>query len=430
MNDINISSANGLRAVIDVPGDKSISHRSIILGSLAQGTTRIHGFLESRDCINTLKAFRMMGVDIKCLAPGEIEITGAGLDGLKEPADIIDVGNSGTGIRLVSGVLAGQPFYSVITGDESIRERPMKRIVEPLKDMGALIHGRAGGDKAPLTILGGELWTIDHKSSTPSAQVKSAVLFAGLFADGRTTVTEPALSRNHTELMLKAFGADVKTEGTVVSIASRPRLAAQEISVPGDISSAAYWITAALIIPNSEITIKNVGVNPTRTGILDVFKSMGADISIENICEEAGEPVADITARTSGLSGTEICGDIIPTLIDEIPIIAVAAAKASGDTVISGAGELRLKETDRIAAISTELSKFGVSIEVTSDGMIIHGGVDLIGTECRSHGDHRIAMSSAVAGLAARGETTIHDTDCIETSYPHFAKTLNLLCGS
>lgn len=430
MSDLRISGRSGLKGVIGVPGDKSISHRSIILGSLACGKTCVRGFLESTDCLNTLKAFRMMGVDIKRLAAEEIEITGAGLSGLSEPADIIDIGNSGTGIRLISGVLAGQPFYSVITGDESVRSRPMKRVVEPLKDMGALVHGRAGGDRAPLTVLGGELWAIDHKPPVASAQVKSSILLAGLFADGRTTVTEPTPSRNHTELMLKAFGADVKTEGTAVSVAGRPRLEAREISVPGDISSAAYWLTAALIVPNSEITVKNVGINPTRTGILDVLGSMGADISIENIREDAGEPAADITARTSELKGTEISGDMVPRLIDEIPIIAVAAAKASGDTVISGAGELRLKETDRIAAVAVELAKFGVSIEETSDGMIIHGGSGFIGTECSSHGDHRVAMSSAVAALAAQGETVIRDTSCIETSYPQFAQTLDLLCGS
>ncbi|MEN6371258.1 MAG: 3-phosphoshikimate 1-carboxyvinyltransferase [Armatimonadota bacterium] len=430
MSDLKVSGRSGLKGVISVPGDKSISHRAIILGSLASGTTRVHGFLESADCLNTIKAFRMMGVDIKRLAAGEIEITGAGLSGLKEPADIIDVGNSGTAIRLISGVLAGQPFYSVITGDESVRNRPMKRIVEPLKDMGALVHGRAGGDRAPLTILGGELWTIDHKSPVASAQVKSAVLLAGLFADGRTTVTEPAISRNHTELMLKAFGADVKTEVTAVSVAGRPRLEAREISVPGDVSSAACWLAAALIVPNSEITVKNVGINPTRTGILDVLESMGADISVENIRGDAGEPAADITARASGLKGTEISGDMVPRLIDEIPIIAVAAAKASDDTVISGAGELRLKETDRIAAVAAELTKFGVSIEETTDGMIIHGGSGLTGTECSSHGDHRIAMSLSIAALAAQGETVIRDAGWIETSYPQFAQTLNFLCGS
>lgn len=417
-----VTGTSGIRTTVSVPGDKSISHRSIILGSLATGTTRIHGFLESLDCINTINAFRTMGVEITRLSPGEIEIKGVGLDRLKEPTDIINIGNSGTGIRLISGVLAGQPFYSVITGDESIRNRPMKRIVGPLMDMGALIQGRAGGDRAPLTILGRELWKIDYKSPVASAQVKSAILLAGLFADGKTTVTEPMLSRNHTELMLMAFGADVTAEGATASVMSRPKLNAQEITVPGDISSAAYWIVAGLILPDSEITIKTVGINPTRTGIIDVLKAMGADISIDNIRERAGEPAADITVRTSGLKGTEIRGEIIPRLIDETPIIALAAAAASGDTIIADAGELRAKETNRIAAISTELRRFGAVIDETTDGMIIHGGKELKGAECQSHGDHRIAMTCAIAGLAARGETTIHDTECIETSYPGFGR--------
>lgn len=423
-SEMKIKGTSGIRGAIPVPGDKSISHRSVILGSLATGATRIHGFLESLDCLNTINAFRMMGVEITRLSPGEVVINGVGLDGLNEPEDIIDVGNSGTGIRLISGVLAGQPFYSVITGDESVRNRPMKRIVEPLTDMGAIIQGREGGNKAPLTILGGELWKTDYKSPVASAQVKSAILLAGLFADGKTTITEPALSRNHTEFLLKAFGADVAAEGTTSSVMGRPKLYAQEITVPGDISSAAYWIVAGLILPESEITVKNVGINPTRTGIIDVLKAMGADISIDNIREYAGEPAADITARTSELKGTEIRGKIIPRLIDEVPVIALAAAVASGDTIVADASELKAKETDRIAAVSTELRRFGVEIDETSDGMVIHGGKELKGAECQSHGDHRIAMTCAIAGLAAHGETIIHDTGCIETSYPGFEREI------
>lgn len=424
MSKLKVQAANGLRGTIAVPGDKSISHRSIILGSLAKGATRVRGFLESEDCLNTLRAFQQMGVPIKRGGPGEVEIAGVGLNGLTEPADVIDVGNSGTGIRLMCGVLAGQPFYTVITGDASIRNRPMGRVVEPLKEMGAMIFGRAGGDKAPLSIVGGKLWPIQYKSPVASAQVKSAILLAGLFADGDTSVTEPTLSRNHTELMLRGFGANIRSEGTTATISPRPELVAQDIRVPGDISSAAYFIVAALIIPESQITITNVGVNPTRTGILDALQAMGADITIDNTREEAGEPAADITVRTSDLHGTVIRGELIPRLIDEVPIIAVAAAVASGETVIADAKELRVKETDRVATVASELSKFGVTIDEQPDGMIIHGGAELTGTECDSHGDHRIAMSCAVAGLAAQGETTIHGTDSIRTSFPSFEELL------
>ncbi len=422
--ELRVSGTTGLQGEITVPGDKSISHRSVILGSLAEGTTRVRGFLESEDCLNTVRAFRALGVSIDSPAPGELVIGGVGLKGLSEAADIIDIGNSGTGIRLICGVLAGQPFYSVITGDESIKKRPMARVVEPLREMGAWIFGREGGKKAPLTITGGELFPLDYKSPVASAQVKSAVLLAGLFADGDTSVTEPALSRNHTELMLRGFGANVRSEGLTATVTGHPKLVAQDLTVPGDISSAAYFIVAALIVPGSEVTVRNVGVNPTRTGILDALVSMGADITLENLREEAGEPVADITARTSALHGTEIRGDLIPRLIDEVPIIAAAAAVASGDTTIADATELRVKETDRVATVAAELSKFGVEIEERPDGMIIHGGATLTGAVCHSHGDHRIAMSCAIAGLAARGETTIGGTECIRTSFPNFEELL------
>lgn len=425
MSIINVRGVTGLRGEITVPGDKSISHRSVILGSLAKGATRVRGFLESEDCLNTVGAFRLMGVNISRPAPGELEIDGVGLNGLSEPSDIIDVGNSGTAIRMLPGVLSGQSFYSVITGDSSVRSRPMGRVVEPLKEMGAMIFGRAGGEKAPLSIVGGELWPIKYKSPVASAQVKSAILLAGLFAEGETSVTEPSLSRNHTELMLRGFGASVKSEGTTATITPRPELIAQNLRVPGDISSAAYFVVAALIVPDSQIIIRNVGVNPTRTGIIDALTAMGGDITLENVHEEAGEPVADITARTSELRGTEIRGELIPRLIDEIPIVAVAAAVASGNTVIADASELRVKETDRIATVAGELSKFGVKIDELPDGMVIHGGADLAGADCDSHGDHRIAMSCVIAGLAARSETTIRGTDSIRTSFPGFEELLS-----
>lgn len=420
---------SGLRGEITVPGDKSISHRAVILGSLAKGTTRVKGFLESEDCLNTVRAFRQMGVDIRNTAQGEYEIDGAGIAGLQEPGDVIDAGNSGTGIRLMCGVLAGQPFYVVLTGDESIRNRPMGRVANPLRDMGARIYGRAGGDKAPLTVMGGGLKPIHYHSPVASAQVKSAVLLAGLFADGQTSVTEPALSRNHSELMLRGFGAEVIVDGKTSTVTGRPALYAQDMTVPGDISSAAYFIVAALIVPNSEITVLNVGINPTRTGILDALTAMGADIAVRNIRTEAGEPIADITARTSALRGTRIDGDLIPRLIDEIPIIAVAAAVASGDTIVADAAELRVKETDRITTVAGELSKFGVKIDERPDGMIIHGGAELKGANCDSHGDHRIAMSCAVAGLAAIGETNITGTASIRTSFPGFENLLQKVSG-
>lgn len=422
--ELKVKNTIGLVGEVSVPGDKSISHRAVILGSLAKGTTQVTGFLRSEDCLNTARAFMRLGVSISWPSPDVLEIHGNGLDGLREPGDVIDVGNSGTGIRLITGVLAGQSFYSVITGDESIRRRPMGRVVEPLKEMGAMIFGREGGDKAPLSIIGGELWPISYQSPVASAQVKSAILLAGLFAEGETSVTEPTLSRNHTELMLKGFGADVRSEGTTATVVGRPQLNAQSVQVPGDISSAAYWMVAGLIIPNSELTITNVGINPTRTGIIDALRAMGANLVLENIREEAGESAADIVVRTSSLHGTEIKGELIPRLIDEVPILAVAAAVAEGDTVITDAKELRVKETDRIATVAVELAKFGVSIDELPDGMVIYGRSELTGTECQSHGDHRIAMSCAVAGMAASGETVVHDTECIRTSYPGFEATL------
>jgi 3-phosphoshikimate 1-carboxyvinyltransferase len=421
---ITVTPKEGIIGDIKVPGDKSISHRAVILGSLACGTSIVKGFLESEDCLNTLRAFQRMGVKIEKLDAGVYSISGVGIDGLSEPDDVIDIGNSGTAIRLLCGVLAGQKFYSVITGDESIRRRPMGRVVNPLRDMGAQILGRENGEKAPLSIYGGELRPIHHQSSVASAQVKSAILLAGLFAEGETSVTEPALSRNHTELMLRAFGADVRTSGTTAAVVGRPELTAQQMTVPGDISSAAYFIVAAIITPNSRITVRNTGINPTRTGIIDALQAMGADIQIENVRSEAGEPTADITAKTSRLFGIKIAGDLIPRLIDEVPILAVAAAVADGTTIIADAQELRVKETDRIASVKSELSKMGARIEETQDGMIIRGVPKLTGAVCDSHGDHRIAMSCLIAGLAAEGETTVLDTKNIATSFPGFADLL------
>jgi 3-phosphoshikimate 1-carboxyvinyltransferase len=428
MTELRINGKRSVHGEITVPGDKSISHRSVILGSIAEGKTSISGFLESSDCLNTIGCFSSLGVPIAKTGEASYEIQGVGLDGLKEPSNVLDVGNSGTGIRLISGVLAGQDFYTVITGDESIRRRPMDRIARPLREMGAKVLGRENGRYAPLTIMGGNLKAVSYTSPVASAQIKSAVMLAGLFANGITSLTEPALSRNHTELMLEAFGADIQVDGLTVSVKGQPHLKGQEIRVPGDISSAAFFIVAAIITKGSRVRIENVGINPTRTGILDVLGAMGAKIRLENKRTAAGEPVADIVAESSNLSGTVIGEDLIPSLIDEIPIIAVAASVAEGETVIEGAHELRVKESDRIHTVCQEISKFGVHIDEQPDGMVIHGSAKLHPAECESHGDHRIAMSAAVAALAAEGETVISNTDNIRTSFPNFEEILDRIC--
>lgn len=417
-----------LQGEVTVPGDKSISHRSIMLGSLAKGTTEVTGFLQGADCLSSISCFQKMGIEINNNPEtNTVLIHGKGLRGLSAPSDILDVGNSGTTTRLMSGILAAQPFTSTVDGDSSIRKRPMGRIMTPLSMMGAKFESLATDKCAPFKIIGGNLQGIHYDSPVASAQVKSAILLAGLYADGQTSVTEPALSRNHTELMFESFGVDIKSVGTTATVTPAKELIAQKIEVPGDISSAAYFIVAGLITPNSEITIKNVGINPTRDGILTVCKNMGADITLSNVKDDIGEPVADITVRTSSLHGCTIEGDIIPKLIDEIPVIAIMAAFAEGTTVIKDAQELKVKESNRIDVMVNNLSAMGVDIEGTEDGMIIRGGKALCGATIDSKLDHRIAMSFAIAGGLADGDTEILGAECVNISYPSFYSDLDML---
>lgn len=415
-----------LKGEITVPGDKSISHRSIMLGSIASGITEVHGFLNGADCISSMNCFRQMGVDI-AYDGSIVTIHGNGLHGLKAPADTLDVGNSGTTTRLMSGILAAQNFSSRVIGDDSICRRPMKRIITPLAMMGADITSERGNDCAPLIINGRKLKGIHYDSPVASAQVKSCVLLAGLYADGETSVTEPYVSRNHTELMLNAFGGSCTTLGTTATVTSDPVLTGQKIVVPGDISSAAYFLVAGLIAENSEITIKNVGINPTRDGIIDVIKMMGGDITFANVNADSGEPTADITVKTSSLKGCVIAGDIIPKLIDEIPVIAILACFAEGETVIKDAAELKVKESNRIDVMVNNLSAMGADITGTDDGMIIRGGKPLHSAVIHSKKDHRIAMSFAIAAMCAEGETEILDADCVNISYPDFYRDLENL---
>lgn len=415
-----------LKGEITVPGDKSISHRSIMLGSIASGITEVHGFLNGADCISSMNCFRQMGVDID-YDGSIVTIHGNGLHGLKAPADTLDVGNSGTTTRLMSGILAAQNFSSRVIGDDSICRRPMKRIITPLAMMGADITSERGNDCAPLIINGRKLKGIHYDSPVASAQVKSCVLLAGLYADGETSVTEPYVSRNHTELMLNAFGGSCTTLGTTATVTSDPVLTGQKIVVPGDISSAAYFLVAGLIAENSEITIKNVGINPTRDGIIDVIKMMGGDITFANVNADSGEPTADITVKTSSLKGCVIEGDIIPKLIDEIPVIAILACFADGETVIKDAAELKVKESNRIDVMVNNLSAMGADITGTDDGMIIRGGKPLHSAVIHSKKDHRIAMSFAIAAMCAEGETEILDANCVNISYPDFYRDLENL---
>lgn len=402
---------------ITPPGDKSISHRTIILGSLARGKTRASGFLASQDTLATANAFRNMGIGVEVDA-GEVEIAGRGLFGLKEPRKAIDAENSGTTARLLTGVLSAQSFRSTITGDDSLRRRPMSRVTVPLRSMGARISGE--GEVLPLRITGSELQGIDYSSPVASAQVKSAILLAGLYAAGGTSVTEPERTRDHTERMLRYFGVPVEVSGTRVSVSPGVEFSGTELEIPSDISSAAFFIVAALVNPGSEIVIKNVGLNPLRTGVLDILREMGADISVENRRECCGEPVGDLIARHGPLGAVRIGGESVSRAIDELPVISVAACFAEGETVISGAGELRVKETDRISAMTDELSKLGADISETPDGMIINGTGELRGARCESRGDHRVAMSLAVAATRARGETVIGDAGCVSISFPEF----------
>lgn len=414
-----------LKGEVTIPGDKSISHRAVMFGSLAEGTTEVTNFLQGADCLSTIDAFRKMGIEIENTQES-ILIHGRGLHGLKAPSGVLDMGNSGTTTRLISGILAGQTFESTLTGDASIQKRPMRRIMEPLSMMGGNIVSVNGNGCAPLHITGSPLHGIHYHSKVASAQVKSAILLAGLYADGETLVTEPSLSRNHTEIMLRTFGADLTSEDRTAKVCPEPRLQGQKIHVPGDISSAAYFIAAGLLVPGAEVLIKNVGINPTRDGILKVAQEMGGNITVLNENYD-GEPTADLLVKHSHLHGVVIEGDIIPTLIDELPIINIMAAYAEGTTVIRNAAELKVKESNRIDVMVQYLGAMGCDITGTEDGMIIVGGRPLHGTEVDSHMDHRIAMSFAIASLIAAGETTIKGSDVVNISYPDFYQDLQRL---
>lgn len=420
-----LAKITGLRGEVNIPGDKSISHRCIMFGSIASGTTEISNFLQGADCLATINCFRRMGIEIENQEE-KIIVHGKGLHGLTAPTEILDVGNSGTTTRLISGILVGQPFESKLSGDNSLNSRPMKRIIEPLTKMGGHISSILRNGCAPLYIAPGKLHGIHYDSPVASAQVKSSILLAGLYADGETSVTEPSLSRNHTELMLKEFGADIRsqfdlnTSKATTFIRPCSELYGQKIMVPGDISSAAYFIAAGLLVPDSEILIKNTGINATRAGILKVCENMGANITLLNERTEGGEAIADILVRTSKLHGTTISGDIIPTLIDEIPIIAIMAAAAEGTTIIKDAAELKVKETNRIETVVDNLKAMGCDIIATDDGMIIHGGKTLHGTTIHTLLDHRIAMAFSIAALIAEDTTRILDSKCVDVSYPTF----------
>jgi 3-phosphoshikimate 1-carboxyvinyltransferase len=423
-----LSKASKINGNIKVSGDKSITHRGLILGSIAEGTTTLHNYSKCDDCMSTLEIMEKLGINI-IKKESLIKIEGKGLKGLKEPACVLNCNNSGTSMRLLSGLLAGQSFFSVLTGDSSLTKRPMKRIIEPLSLMGAEIIGRDDNKFAPLAIKGGKLGAIDYKTHLPSAQVKSSILLASLYAKGNTSVTEPEKSRDHTERMLDLFGAKIEHAGNKITLKGKNKLIAKEISIPGDISSAAFFLVLGSLITDSKITIKNIGINITRIGIIDVLKSMGADISIKNEINKDYEPAADLLVKGRKLKGITITKHIIPTVIDELPIIAVAATQANGTTVIKNAEELRVKETDRIHAIAKGLKEMGAKIEEKPDGLIIKGPTKLKGNTCESFGDHRIGMALAVAGIIAEGKTTILESECIDISFPEFTTLLRRICG-
>ncbi|MFK5947246.1 MAG: bifunctional prephenate dehydrogenase/3-phosphoshikimate 1-carboxyvinyltransferase [Methylococcales bacterium] len=418
----NIQPGGSLRGEIRVPGDKSMSHRSIMLGSIAEGVTHVKGFLNAEDALATLAAFRAMGVKIEGPVNGEVTIHGVGKYGLKEPKDALYLGNSGTSMRLLSGLLAGQNFNTVLTGDKSLSSRPMKRVTAPLATMGANIETEADGT-APLRITGtGKLKAIDYLMPMASAQVKSCILLAGMYAEGETTVVEPAPTRDHTERMLNGFGYPVQRNGAKASITSKGKLTATDIDVPSDISSAAFFLVGASIAPDSDVTLKHVGINPTRTGIIDILRLMGANIEVMNECSVGGEPVADLRVRSSQLKGINIPEELVPLAIDEFPVLFVAAACAEGETILTGAKELRVKECDRIQVMADGLKALGVDAQATEDGMIIQGKTknSIAGGEVDSHDDHRIAMSFSIAGLRATAPIAVHDCENVNTSFPEF----------
>lgn len=425
-NRIIIGNSKPLKGEITPPGDKSISHRSLMLCSLAEGKSLVKDFLVSDDALSTADAMRALGASIE-ISGNEVMVEGKGIHGLTEPDHIIDCGNSGTTTRLLIGLLSPQQFTTSLTGDKYLQARPMRRVVDPLTQMGAKIEGNENGNKLPLTIKGSNLTGISYELPVASAQVKSAIILAGMYAQGETEIIEPSPSRDHTERMLTYLGVPITKNGNSIKINKVSNIRPGEIIVPSDISSAAFFIVGALIIPGSEILIKNVGINPLRTGIIEILKDMGGDIEIINEREVNGEPIGDIVARYSTLHATEISGDVIPKAIDELPLAAVAATFAEGETLIKDAKELRVKETDRIHAMASELGKLGVHVEEFDDGMSIIGTDSLTGAVCSSWGDHRIAMSVAIAGLRAGGETEIVDADCVSVSYPGFFEVLDEL---
>jgi len=422
--DFTINPIGGLRGTINVPGDKSISHRSLIFGALAKGTAHVTNFLPSQDCLSTLQCLQQLGVQIDQISPSEIRVTGVGLHGFKEPSNVLDVGNSGTTLRIMPGILAGQNFFSVVTGDASIRRRPMKRIVEPLSKMGAMILGRDDGNYPPIAIRGNPLNSIKYKMPVASAQVKTALLLAGLLAEGTTVIEEPFKSRDHSERMLIGLGANLKIDKEKYTINGNNHLSAIDMEIPGDVSSAAFFIIGALITGKSRLVLPRIGVNPTRSKILDILKDMGAKIHQVHSSSAASEPAADIEIESSELSSFRIKEDIVPLLIDELPILAVAATQSEGKTVITGAKELRVKESDRIAAICSELAKLGADIQEKPDGFIINGPTKLKGSTVDSFGDHRLAMALSIAALVADGRTTITNADCVRVSFPDFLDVL------
>jgi len=428
---LRVRPARRLTGRAEVPGDKSISHRAALLSSIARGVTEVHGYLEAEDCLRSLAAIEALGVEVTRKGPGEYRIAGAGLRGLSEPGDVIDCGNSGTTARLLLGILAGQPFWTMLTGDESLRRRPMGRVAEPLRRMGATVVGRADGARLPLAVHGADrLTAIDYLLPVASAQLKSALLLAGLYADGPVAVREPAASRDHSERMLRRFGVLVETADGMVRL-TPSELTGTTLRVPGDLSSAAFLLAAALVVPGSRVTVAGVGLNPTRTGLLEVLGEMGARLGVtpEEGSGDPIEPLGSIVAEMSELRGTRVAGALIPRLIDEVPVLAVVAALAGGRTEIRDAAELRVKESDRIATLARGLGAMGVRVSELPDGLAIDGGARLRGARVASGGDHRLALALAVAGLAADGETVVDDTACIETSFPRFAETVNALTG-
>ena len=420
-----VEGARRVNGTIAPPGDKSISHRSAIFGALAAGESIVEGFLPGDDCFSTIRCLEAMGVGFD-RQPSEdgafvLRVHGEGRTGLRESPDVLDAGNSGTTMRLLSGLLAGLPYFSVLTGDSSLRSRPMGRVLTPLRNMGATVLGRAGDQLAPFAIRGGDLTGIDYALPVASAQLKSALILAALFASGQTTLTEPGPSRDHTELMLRSMGAEIESDGARIVINPlRTELSPLQVRVPADMSSACFWMVLAACHPDAEIRLLGVGMNPTRSGALDVLRQMGADIEILEQRIQGGEPVADLLVRSSELRGATIAGEIIPRAIDEIPVLALAAAFADGDTIIRDASELRVKESDRIATTSSQLRRMGASIDETPDGMVIHGGEGLHGASVESSGDHRLAMTLAIAGLLAKGETQVQNAESVEVSYPGF----------